>query len=379
MGKTDLLYICFIDLDSRYNSGSGIRPKMMKKALEERGLRLKILQGMNNDRKNRPKRVAEIISWLDKERPEICYIEPPAGPIFNGIDRTLIKKLHDMGVKTGLFYRDAYWKFPDRLKRKGLPWHKRLISGIKNRIIINMCKRDLAFYKKNISQFFVPSMSFAEMLGLDKAIALPPASDYLERADQLQRERERIKNNKVLNFFYVGSIINEYGGKLLLDTFAELNKEGNLYNLILVCPEDQWKSPGFFDKYEGDWLKVHQASMGRGLEELYDLADVCLLTQRETPYNNLAVNVKIFEYFANRKPVLATDCFEISKIMDRYKPGWIVEDKKESLMAAIKHINENRDEILEKKENSIKAAGENTWADRVTTLLEGLNYPILMA
>lgn len=372
MAKTDLLYISFIDLESAQSSGSGIRPKMMRKALEAEGLKLKVLDGENNNRRQRQIRVREIMDWLDGTRPDFCYIEPPAGPIFNSIDRALIKKIHEMGIISGLFYRDAYWKFPDRLKREGLSLKDRLIQPIKNSIIINMCKRDLALYKENISQFFVPSKSFAALVGLENSIPLPPASDYEARPDQYEKESKRIKNNKVLNFFYVGSIINEYGGKLLLDSFAALNKDESLYNLILVCPKDQWESPGFSDSYQGSWLKVRQASMGAGLEELYDQADVCLLAQRQSSYNDIAVNVKIFEYFANRKPVLTTSCFEISQIMKKYDAGWLSQDRQEDLIKKIIYINENRQEVLEKKDKAIEAAKENTWRQRAGTMMDSL-------
>lgn len=107
-----VLYITFTDF-GELSSGSSVRPFRMYNAFVNLGLDVKLLEGQQNRRKERRLKVKKIIDWLDDNNPDICYVEPPSGPFFNQIDLKLLKKVHNMGIPIGLFYRDFYWKFPE--------------------------------------------------------------------------------------------------------------------------------------------------------------------------------------------------------------------------------------------------------------------------
>ena len=132
-----ILYITFIDF-GEFKSGSSVRPQKMYDAFRQLGHEVKLLEGQQNRRAERKQKTAEILSWLDSHTPDICYVEPPAGPFFNAIDLKLLKKVHGMGVPIALFYRDAYWKFAK--------WWG--VKGPKKWLLTHMHKRDLKVFEK---------------------------------------------------------------------------------------------------------------------------------------------------------------------------------------------------------------------------------------
>ena len=91
--KLKVLYITFTDF-GELSSGSSVRPFRMYNALVNLGLEVKLLEGQQNRRKERQAKVKEILDWLDNNKPDVCYVEPPSGPFFNQIDLSLLKKVH---------------------------------------------------------------------------------------------------------------------------------------------------------------------------------------------------------------------------------------------------------------------------------------------
>ena len=92
-----ILYITFIDF-GEFKSGSSVRPQKMYDAFRQLGHEVKLLEGQQNRRAERKQKTAEILSWLDSHTPDICYVEPPAGPFFNAIDLKLLKKVRLLEV-----------------------------------------------------------------------------------------------------------------------------------------------------------------------------------------------------------------------------------------------------------------------------------------
>ena len=78
--KLKILYITFTDF-GELASGSSVRPFRIYNALVNLGHEVKLLEGQQNRRKERRVKVKEIIDWLDENRPDICYVEPPSGPL----------------------------------------------------------------------------------------------------------------------------------------------------------------------------------------------------------------------------------------------------------------------------------------------------------
>lgn len=369
MCNVDLLYITFIDLQETASSGSSVRPKKMLEAFQTLGLSIKVLDGKNNDVLLRRKRVKEVLKWLKSNRPRMCYIEPPSGPFFCSADLRLLKVLHKKKVPIGLFYRDAYWMFPEfkaAVKGKGA------IKSLKNCIIKYMQKRDLKVIQSTCAHVFFPSETMAAYFDMENKSALPPGCD--ENIISKAQKMTKPQLGEVINYLYVGGATLDYGTGILLEAFDKINREGHQANLILVCPKEQWEN---FDKgrHTGmeSWLYVHHASGDAQLEQIYKDADVALVPRICTEYNDFAVPVKLFEYWSYQKPVIVTKCREMKKLVETYEAGWVIDDNAESLSSILLQLEQNRDEIIRVREKVREASEKNTWVKRADTIIEVLD------
>ena len=370
MKKIDLLYIAYIDLEEAPRSGSSVRPIMMLKAFEKLDLKIKVLDGWNNELRKRRSNVKEVISWLKDNTPRFCYIEPPSGPIFNYIDLRLIKLLHKKNIPTGIFYRDAYHLFSEMY----LDDNK--VMSIKDKVklifINKIAKRDLKIFKRNIDHFFYPSISFGEMLKIDVSwLELPPGTTVKLNDKTNDILYNRIIENKALTCMYVGGLSKAYGTRIMLDSFKKINQENNILNLILVCRKPEWLY--YEEQYQNEsWLQVHHVNSETGLDSLYDEADFCLLPFEKNTYMDFAMPTKLMEYVSHCKPVLSTNCNEVERfILDR-DIGWITNDNVDSFSNMLLTVVMNRHDIVAKKKNTIQAVQKNLWEKRANKVMHTL-------
>ena len=94
--------------------------------------------------------------------------------------------------------------------------------------------------------------------------------------------------------------------------------------------------------------------------------DVCLIPFKKTPLTEATHPIKIYEYFAAGKPVVATNMAELNPMTDIC---YLAENKEDFLKKLDLAVNE-KDEAITKKR--IKFASENTWENRFETLYDEL-------
>lgn len=366
----DLLYITFIDMKGSVNSGSGKRPKRMLEAFQEMGLRIKLLDGWNNQYKLRYRNVKKVIKWLETNTPSMCYVEPPSGPFFCTLDLKLLKILHKKKIPIGLFYRDCYWMFPETVN-----WKHSLKNEFKKIVIRYMQKRDLQVFQETCKYLYYPSASMAEIMQARVDwMALPPGCEKHKIDSFFKKDCERICNCKQLTYFYVGAASKQYGTEILLNSFSMINKKGIYVKLIFVCPEEQWILFENKEKYKKEkWLEVYHLSDDKELEDLYQKSDICVIPRPKNIYNDFAVPIKLYEYLSYFKPILATDCEETKKFVENNHIGWVVKDSEESLVKKMLELNEKREEILTTKKNCLSVSKENLWIKRAHAVVESLS------
>lgn len=370
MRKYDLLYIAFIDLGDSATSGSSVRPKMMLEAFRSLGLKIKVLDGWNNQLKLRRQNVSEVLKWLSSNTPRMCYIEPPSGPLFNSIDLKLIRILKKMKIPTAIFYRDAFYLFPEIYSRDSFKYN--IINKVKLLIIKIMEKRDLKVFINNIDWFFFPSKSFGETLNLNVLWEdLPPGSVVYKNRREFSAEESILSNKKSINFMYVGGLSKLYGTEIMLESMKRLNQE--VYaKLILVCRESEWGD--YKKQYENEkWLNVYHVNAQTGLHRLYDEADICLIPFEKTAYMDFAMPIKLMEYVSNNKPILSTNCNEIKRFIIKWQIGWVVKADIENYTNKLFELINNRQDIIVKKKNTFIAATENTWKKRAEKVIKALS------
>lgn len=365
----ELLYITFVDLDGKTSTGSSVRPQKMLEAFEEIGIKMKVLSGLKTNRSKRRKNIEEIMQWLELEQPRFCYVEPPSGPFYDWKDLMLLKKLHRQKVPVGLFYRDAYWMFPEY----GADGKEvQLLQRIKQTIIRQMQLRDLRVFRSSCDHIFFPSESMAAYFDFSSQSALPPGCVLRQNVNW---ESTNAVKKDVLTYIFVGGAAKNYGTFLTMEAFEKANENGIIAKLIYVCPEEQWnriKGKAYKKEY-AEWLSILHVSGDEGLTPLYEKADIALLTAPNTEYRDFAVPIKIYEYISFGKPVLVTNCHETEKVVLENQVGWSAPDNAQSVCEKIIFLYENQEEIYEKKRYCKEACVRNLWKNRAEAVIRVLS------
>lgn len=357
-----VLYITYIDMNGKSTSGSSVRPKKMHEAFCRLGIEVKLLECQQNKRKLRRAKVKEIMEWLKKESPDICYIESPSGPIFNYIDLKLIRTLHRKKIPTGYFYRDCFWLFPEMMKE--IRWWKRKIITFMNKVELPILRNncDIIYFS---SQSAIDLFSFAR---LKRVELLPPAADEFK----LMSNSDYYHEKRVI---YVGAVSKVNGTIDLIKAFSILNKE-DVYNLTIVCREKEWKNivAMFHENLnEYSWLKIEHAS-DEELIPLYEEASLAIIPRRSDVYIDYSIPVKLFEYIGFGKPVLSTPRKETVRIIEEEKCGIICDDSVDDMVKCIKLFFNTKELQNELKVNVQRMANHNRWIDRAQKVIDDLVY-----
>lgn len=351
-----VLYITYTDLKN-VSSGSGIRPARMYQAFLDEGHNVKLLSGAcgRQDKAARKKAVLEIMDWLNDHRPDLCYIESPTYPIMFQCDYDLIRKLHQMQIPTGYFYRDFHRKFP-----KLFPRRKGFINTMKESYL------DYLQFKTDrilrlVDVVYYPSESCFQWFSYKCMKALPPAG-----FNYLPEHREH--NHTVI---YVGALSKHYNGDMLLDAMQELNRRDPSCRLILVCREGEWKALEHPCK-DAPWLEVHHTS-GDGLAPLYARAAVAIIGKKEHTYNAMAISVKTFEYMSFGLPQVIFDSLESGKLIRKEKVGIPVEPNAIAMADALELLL-NDEKLYAEYQANVRDAllNRHLWNHRVRQIVADL-------
>lgn len=357
-----LLYLTYISFDKLPTSGSSVRPQKMKEALEKLEIEVKTFDGISNNIQLRKQKVKEIKELLKIWKPDACYIEPPSGPFFYFGDIQLIKYLHKNGIPISIFYRDAYWKYPDySIERK-----ESLKAKVKRYIVKCMQIWQWKVFKKNIDIIYFPSLTMAKEFDCLKKEVLPPGAFMSDCS-------EKNEVSKIIQYIFVGGAARNHGTFLTINSFKRLNENEIKAKLIYVCPEEQWLTLGIDKKQYKDWLEVIHTSGDENLKPLYEKADIALLIAPRTFYRDFAVPIKIFEYMSYCKPMLVTNCTETARIVIENNIGWVTKDDENSVINELEFLCSNPDKVLEVKNNIQRARDNNLWVCRAKKVIEDLS------
>lgn len=353
--KLKVLYITFTDF-GELSSGSSVRPFRMYNALVNLGHEVKLLEGQQNRRKERQTKVKEILDWLDNNKPDICYVEPPSGPFFNQIDLSLFKKVHKMGVPIGLFYRDFYWKF-SKWAWKGTPLWKQTILKM-------MHRRDLVAFRKYCDVVYFPSqecIKILESVNFRRVGVLPPGCNE-PRGEVKLGARE---------IFYAGGVREADGIDDLLIALDRINKSGFRVKFNLITKKEELVYLKNSELLKSDWIEVIEAS-GEALEPIYARCDLGVLPKKRHFYMDMAISVKVLECMSHGLPMISTDCPAMARFIQQNESGLICKEGADSIENAILEYYTNDELYHALLENVKKAALNNTWEKRVEQVISDL-------
>jgi glycosyltransferase involved in cell wall biosynthesis len=269
----------------------------------------------------------------------------PADLLFLALARSL-------GVSVVTYVRDAYQLFPEYYPLTSL---RRRIS----RLAFLPIFRTLARLSSVVA---FPSRGLARaVLGNGdrggSAAILPPGARLpnVPPADIAARE-----------ILYVGSLAHgASGGDLLLDAMERARERVRDLGLVCVAPEGEvLRDP------HPAWLEMVHG----GGQEIVGLLPRVLATvtpRLRTPYNDLAVPIKVLEYLGYGRPLIVTDATETAAIVEAAGCGVVVPATTDGLADGIAFVAEAGPAQLSQWSAAARqAAAANSWDARAQRILD---------
>ena len=269
----------------------------------------------------------------------------PADLVFLGLARAL-------GVPVLTYVRDAYQLFPEYYPLTSL---RRRISRVAFVPVFHALARVssvVAFPSRGLARAVLGGGDWA------RAAALLPPGARLPDVPALDPAAREI--------LYVGGLAHgPNGGDLLVDAF-ELARE-RVHDLRLICVVPEGQRPR---EPRPAWLEVARG----GALEIVALLPRVLATvspRLRTPYNDLAVPIKVVEYLGYGRPMIVTDATETAAIVEAAGSGVVVHATTEDLANGIVSVAEASAVQLHRWGDAARtAAAANSWDARAARILD---------
>jgi glycosyltransferase involved in cell wall biosynthesis len=267
------------------------------------------------------------------------------------VDLLFLALARALGISVVTYVRDAYQLFPEYYPASS---RRRHISRAAFRPVI----RSLARLSSTVA---FPSRGLATaVLGgaWGGAAAILPPGSRLPDVTELDPAARAI--------LYVGSLAHRAnGGDLLVEAMRRARGRDQGLRLICVAPEGQGPSEPW-----PDWLEMVRG----GEPQILALLPGVLATitpRRKTPYNDLAVPIKVMEYLGYRRPMIVTDTTETAEIVRGAGCGVVVPDTVQGLADGIAAVTDAPpDQLLRWGDAARTAALANSWDARAARILE---------
>jgi glycosyltransferase involved in cell wall biosynthesis len=190
-----------------------------------------------------------------------------------------------------------------------------------------------------------------------KAILLPPGARVAD-APPVDPGARRL--------LFVGAMrYAAHGGDILLEAMRRVRERGHDVRLIAVSrPGDE--PPGRLP----EWLELERAQ-GPEIDRLLPGVLASITPRRRTPYNDLAVPIKVLDYLGYARPLIVTDTAETTAIVRAAGCGVVVPDTAEGLAEGIETVlTASPDQIRDWAAAARVAAEANSWDARARAILE---------
>lgn len=247
------------------------------------------------------------------------------------------------GIPVGQFYRDVYWRFPE--KQASVPLLRRIAMQVGYRV-------DRAVLMRLGAHIFLPSMPMAAIVPFPVArcTALPPGAEV----------RQSSTPRDGLELLYVGGV----GPGHEVDEALRALRDVPGVSLTMVVPQPAWEAHR--ERYRPlltERVEVLHASADQ-LAELYDRAAVCLLLVRPNQYRRFAVPMKLYEYIGSGKPTLASRGTLAGDLVEEMGAGFTVTDSAADIRQLLCHLVDHPELVEQAAARVLDIRSQETWAAR---------------
>jgi glycosyltransferase involved in cell wall biosynthesis len=269
----------------------------------------------------------------------------PADLVFLALARAL-------GVPVLTYVRDAYQLFPEYYPLTSL--HRRIsqVAFLPTFRTLARLSSVVAFPSRGLARAVLGNGDRA------RSAALLPPGARLPNVPPLDTAAREI--------LYVGSLAHDAsGGQLLLAAMERARERVHDLRLICVIPEGQVPRdprPAWLELVRGGDAEI----VGRLPRVLATVAP-----RLRTPYNDLAVPIKVLEYLGYGRPLIVTDATETAAIVEAAGCGVVVPATTEGLASGIASLAEAEPAQLRQWSSAaLRAAAANSWDARAERILD---------
>ena len=261
---------------------------------------------------------------------------------FLGLSRAL-------GIPVLTYVRDAYQLFPEYYPR----------DTLKRRLGAAAFLPALRAMRAVSSHLAFPTAGLAEaVLGPDAAsVLLPPGAPA-----PIDARRSPTANQSCTSAMRGCT---PHGADRLISAVDVARTSGLDLGLDIVCrPGQEPTSP------HPAWLRVHHAE-GPAIHALLPDVLATAIPRPRSPYNDLALPIKLFDYLSYGRPLLVTDCTEQAAVVNRAGAGVVMGDEPEAMAAAIRGVAEASEEQRQAWSRSAHdAARAASWEHRARQIVD---------
>lgn len=190
-----------------------------------------------------------------------------------------------------------------------------------------------------------------------QAVLLPPGARLAEASPV---------NPDARSLLFVGGLrYAAHGGPILMEAMELARAQVAGLDLICVSRPGE-EPPGPLPA----WLRLVRAE-GTEIDPLLPEVLATITPRRKTPYNDLAVPIKVMEYLGYGRPLIVTDTVETAAIVRRADCGIVVPDTAAGLAAGIVAVGQSAPDQLTRWGQAARAAAvANSWESRAGTILQ---------
>jgi len=175
-----------------------------------------------------------------------------------------------------------------------------------------------------------------------------------------------IQKNKRKTILYVGGYVPARGVDILIEAFYLLRKKRKDIALKLV-------GASIPQGLQRDGIVVEPNKFYPDMPKTYSESYLCVIPHKKNPYMDAALPIKLFDAMAAARPVVVTNCYEMARLVNSEKCGFVAEDNAESLAETIGYLVSDDSLAREMGEKGREAVEKkHSWKHRAQTIIKNI-------
>ena len=257
-----------------------------------------------------------------------------------------------LGIPILTYVRDAQYLFPEYFA--ATTWKRRVARAL--------FRPSVAFLRFVSTWTAYPSIGLARATGdkTNEPLLLPPGSPPPAKVPR------RPGADHLL--FVGGMQYAAHGLELLVGAVEEVRSEG--FDVKVLCVSRPGEEP---PDPRPSWMRIERGATPQVHALLPDVI-ATIQPRLRSPYNDLAVPIKVMEYLSYGRPLIVTNCTEQARIVNDAEAGLVVEDTIPSMAAGLRRLLTTDERQIERwSGNALAAATAASWRRRAQRIVQILS------